>query len=71
MFQKCFKTGEIYKLNSASAKSWRQKELKVELAKQIYNKKRKNSEKYFLFCTSSEIRTLDPLIKSQLLYQLS
>ena len=34
-------------------------------------RERNNYSSYFSLCTSSEIRTLDPLIKSQLLYQLS
>ena len=47
----------------------------------LHSKKQKSSENHLIFrtfllfalicCTPSGIRTLDPLIKSQLLYQLS
>lgn len=39
---------------------------------QLNVKKQSDGDSYrHRFCTSSGIRTLDPLIKSQLLYQLS
>ncbi len=40
------------------------------LGNDLYVTKKRNNRSYS-FCTPSGIRTLDPLIKSQLLYQLS
>ncbi len=39
--------------------------------KKNVGQKKGTTKKVVPFCTSSGIRTLDPLIKSQLLYQLS
>ena len=47
------------------------KQQRAEMKRKKKQKKRKLSEKNFPFCTPLGIRTLDPLIKSQLLYQLS
>ena len=45
---------------------------KAERRRKVYkHKKRKSINELPLFCTPLGIRTLDPLIKSQLLYQLS
>ena len=37
----------------------------------VYMYKKKTATEVTVFCTPSGTRTLDPLIKSQLLYQLS
>ena len=37
----------------------------------IGHKKKRSSVGNFSFCTPAGVRTLDPLIKSQMLYQLS
>ena len=45
-------------------------ELDIQLMR-IVEQKKKEKQVVSLFCVPREVRTLDPLIKSQLLYQLS
>ena len=45
-------------------------ELDIQLMR-IVEQKKKEKQVVSLFCVPREARTLDPLIKSQLLYQLS